>query len=289
MSRLAYVNGAFVLREHAMVPMEDRGYHFADGAYEVFSYNTNQVFVDAYPHLERLRRSLRELHIPCPWTDKTLLMLMHELMRRNGCLEGFLYMQVTRGVAPRDHTLSWDPEPFLTMFVRDHVFKHTPPLFKVFIEPDIRWQRNDIKSIALLGNVMSKYNAERRGGHEAWLLNEEGVITEGSSTNAWIITKEGVIRTHPATSDILNGVVRQRILRIIKELDLPVEEKAFTRTESLEAAEAFLTSSTKGVYPIVSIDDNPVGKGAMGPLTEKIHKAYWIFQNSLMDEDADHG
>ena len=285
MSRIAYVNGAYVPHDHALVPMEDRGYHFADGAYEVAAYNVNGVFVDAHPHLDRLHASLAALNIPFDLSNQSLLIIMHELMRRNGGGEGFLYIQVTRGVADRDHTLDYDPEPFLTMFVRRHKFKKTPPLFKVFTEPDIRWKRNDIKSIALLGNIMSKYNAARQGGQEAWLVNDKGFVTEGSSTNAWIVDAEGVLRTHPVEPGILNGIVRQRLLQIASDLEIPLKEEPFTVEEALKAQEAFLTSSTKGVYPIVAIDDKSIGAGEMGPVTEKLQKAYWDFQNNLMCED----
>ncbi len=286
MSRVAYVNGAYVPHDQAVVPMEDRGYHFADGAYEVFSYNVNGVFVDAGPHFDRLRASLASLRIPFSLSNQSLLIIMHELMRRNHCHEGFLYLQITRGVAPRDHTVCHKLDPFMTLFVRPLRFKKIPPLLTVFTEPDIRWKRNDIKSVALLGNIMAKYGAYERGGDEAWLVNATGFITEGSSTNAWIVDQNGVIRTHPATNDILNGIVRQRLLKLAATLSLSVEERAFTLEEALNAKEAFLTSSTKGVHPIVRINDQPVGEGGMGPITQRLSHAYWIFQSNLVRGNA---
>jgi len=284
LSRVAYVNGAYVPHDQAAVPMEDRGYHFADGAYEVFSYNIHGVFVDAGPHFERLRASLASLRIPFAFSNQSLLIVMHELMRHNRCREGFLYLQITRGVAARDHTVSHGIDPFLTLFVRPLTFKKHPPLLAVFTEPDLRWKRNDIKSIALLGNIMAKYGAFERGGDEAWLVNADGFITEGSSTNAWIVTQEGVIRTHPATNAILNGIVRQRLLKIAASLGLPVEERAFTLEEALGAREAFLTSSTKGVHPIIRINDQSIGGGVMGSIAQQLQQAYWLFQNSLVKE-----
>jgi D-alanine transaminase len=281
MSRIAYVNGSFVPYNEAYVSMNDRGYHFADGVYEVFSYNCKGVFVDAIPHFDRLRHSLEALDIAFPLSNKSLLIVMHELMRRNRCREGYLYLQITRGVAPRDHVVLDPLHPVLTLFVRPHVFKETPPLLKVFTTPDIRWKRNDIKSISLLGAIMGKYQSARQGGDEAWLYNDQGFITEGSATNAWIVNNQGIIQTHPVTPAILNGIVRQRLLKIAETLSLPVEEKAFTIEEALKAQEAFLTSSTKGVHPIISIDDHPIGKGMMGPITDKLQRAYWHFQHTL--------
>ena len=283
MSRIAYVNGRYIPHSQAVVPMDDRGYHFADGVYEVFAYTTNQVFVDAHAHFNRLRASLSALQIPFSVSDHSLLIIMHHLMRLNRCPEGFLYLQVTRGVAPREHTVSQALEPFLTLFVRPLTFKKNPPLLNVFTEPDLRWKRNDIKSIALLGNILSKYGAYARGGDEAWLFNEQGFITEGSSTNAWIVTQEDVVRTHPATQAILNGITRQRLLSLAGALGIPFEERAFTLEEALAAKEAFLTSSTKGVQPIVSINHQQIGAGGMGPVTQKLQQAYWVFQNSLVE------
>jgi D-alanine transaminase len=286
LSRVAYVNGIYVPHDQAVVPMDDRGYHFADGVYEVFSYNVNHVFVDAGPHFERLRASLAALNIPFSLSNHSLLIIMHELMRRNRCQEGFLYLQITRGIAAREHTVVQALEPFMTLFIRPHVFKKDPPLLSVFTQPDIRWKRNDIKSIALLGNIMAKYGSFEQGGDEAWLINKDGFITEGSSTNAWIVDQHGVIRTHPGTRDILNGIVRQRLLKMVASLGFALEERAFTLDDALKAQEAFLTSSTKGVYPIVSINDHPVGKGGMGPITQSLQQAYWFFQHSLLQDDG---
>jgi len=284
LSRIAYVSGTYVPHDYAQIPMDDRGYHFADGVYEVFSYNVHGVFVDAGPHFDRLRESLASLKISFSLSNQSLLIIMHELMRRNHCREGFLYLQITRGVAPREHTASGMMNPSLSLFVRPMTFKKHPPLLTVFTEPDIRWKRNDIKSIALLGNIMAKYGAYERGGDEAWLLNAEGFVTEGSSTSAWIVDQAGVIRTHPVTNAILNGIVRQRLLKIASSLGLTVEERAFTLEEALGSREAFLTSSTKGVHPIIRIDGKTVGAGTMGPVTQQLSQAYWNFQNSLVRE-----
>lgn len=281
MSRIAYVNGVFTLQGTACVPMEDRGYHFADGAYEVIAHNAQGYFVDAAPHLNRLSDSLKALDIPFKRSRESMLITMHELMRRNGGGEGFLYLQVTRGVAARNHSLSYAPEPFLTMFVRHHRFKTPPPLFQVITTPDIRWKRNDIKATALLGNVLSRYKASAQGAQEAWLVGEDGFVREGSSTNAWIVDQTATLRTHPVDSIILNGIVRQRVLMLAHELNIPYKEKPFTVREAYSAKEAFLTSTTKGVYPVVGMDGSVIGDGKMGPLTNQLHTAYFEFQRTF--------
>lgn len=285
MSRIAYVDGRYVPHGKALIPMDDRGYHFADGVYEVIAYNRHGAFVDAKAHLQRLRASLKYVGISYALSDQSLLIVMHELMRKNRCQEGFLYLQITRGVAPRDHVTARSMRPMVTLFVRPMTFKEVPVPSNVFIEPDERWKRNEIKSISLLGNILAKYQAHQKGGDEAWLVNENGLITEGSSTNAWIVTQEGIIRTHPVAPYILNGIVRQRLLGIAQSLSLPLEEKAFSLEEIQHASEAFLTSSTKGVLPVISINGIKIGTGSMGPITAMLRKAYWNFQNDLRQDN----
>ena len=277
MTRLAYVNGYYQPYDQATVPMNDRAYHFADSAYEVIYFNEKGCFVDFVAHIDRLHDSLRALSISLPTTETALLIQMTELMRRNRIKEGFLYIQVSRGIAPRDHTVKGPLTPSMTMFCKAHRLKDMPPLYKVFTSPDIRWQENHIKSTSLLPNILAKYNSVEQGGDAAWLVNHKGHVTEGASTNAWIVDQEGILRTHPANGHILNGIVRQRLLDISKDLSLPFEERAFSLEEAYNAQEAFLTSTTKGVFPIVSIDGKTIANGSMGPITERLHQAYLSF------------
>lgn len=287
MSRVAYVNGAFVPRNHARVFLDDRGYHFADGVYEVIAYNHHKVFVDVIPHLDRLRNSLKVLEIPFSLSDQGLLIIMHELVRKNRYPTGYIYLQITRGVAPRNHVTPNVLDPVLTMFVNQSTFRMNASPLKVFTTKDIRWKRNDIKSISLLGAVLAKREAFFKEGDEAWLVDDQGFVTEGGATNAWIINQLGILQTHPATSAILNGIVRQRILKIAKRLQIPFEEKAFTVDEALRAQEAFLTTSTKGVHTIAEIDGHIIGGGRMGSVTHRLQEAYWKFQHHLTSDYDD--
>jgi D-alanine transaminase len=277
MTRIAYTNGMFVPHDYATVSMDDRGYHFADSVYEVIAYNQRGFFVDGKRHLDRLRSSLKALNIPFRMSDQALFLVMHELVRKNRHSEGYVYLQITRGIAPRDHLVRDFLEPTLAMFAEHCTFQETPPHLKVFTVPDIRWKRNDIKSTSLLGVVVGKYQAANKGGDEAWLVNDEGFVTEGGATNAWIVTHKGVVQTHPATNAILNGITRQRLIEIAKDVSIVVEEKPFTVEDAKSAREAFLTSSTKGVHPIIEIDDQKIGNGLMGDITQKLQKAYWHF------------
>jgi D-alanine transaminase len=277
MTRFAYVNGRYLPHSAAMVHVEDRGYQLADGVYEVVAVHDGR-FVDDQPHLDRLDRSLFELHIAWPMTPAALKLVMRELVRRNRLRNGILYLQVTRGVAPRDHAFpKTRVAPGLVMTtkrvktlpstaVRDGV--------AVITIPDIRWGRCDIKSVALLPNVLGKQAAHEAGAFEAWQVTASGVVTEGTSTNAWIVTREGKVVTHPPGPQILNGVTRLTVLRLAAESQIAVEERPFTFEELRSAREAFLTSTTSHVLPVTRVDGELVGDGKPGRIARRLRELY---------------
>lgn len=276
MPRQAYVNGRYLPHGAATVHIEDRGYQFADGVYEVVPV-AQGVLVDEELHLDRLERSLDELSIPMPMSRTTLKLISAELMRRNRLSNGFLYMQVTRGVAPRDHKFPKYVRPALVMTTR----QMPPPNPKNLAEgvgvitvPDIRWSRCDIKSVSLLPNVLAKQQAVEAGAFEAWQVDAEGMVTEGTSTNAWIVTQDGKLVTRNANNEILNGITRISLLRVAEAEGVTFEERPFSIEEAKSAREAFLTSSTNFVMPVTRIDEQPVGNGHPGLLTGKLRKAY---------------
>ena len=276
MSRIAYVSGQYLPHRHAAVHIEDRGYQFADGVYEVLAVIGGRL-VDEEPHLTRLHRSLGELKIPVPMSDAALKIVMREVICRNGVDRGIIYLQVTRGRAPRDHAFPKSAKPVLVATAR----RSRPPEPKfgrdgiaVITIPDIRWQRCDIKSVSLLPNVLGKQRAREAGAYEAWQVDREGRITEGTSTNAWIVTADGAVVTRAADSAILNGVTRLAVLDIIRREGYRLDERPFTVAESKAAREAFLTSTTADLLPVVRIDGEPVADGKPGPLSRKLREAY---------------
>ena len=276
MARQAYVNGRYVPQGEATVHIEDRGYQFADGVYEVVPV-VQGTPVDEDPHLDRLERSLDELRIAMPMSRAALKLVSHELMRRNGLSNGFLYMQVTRGVAPRDHKFPKAATPALVMTTRQtkpHSAKQLADGVAVITLPDIRWKRCDIKSVSLLPNVLGKQAAVEAGAFEAWMVGEDGRVTEGTSTNAWIVTGDNKLVTREASNAILNGITRLALLRLAESEGVELEERAFTVEEALQAREAFITSSTNFVMPVTRIDDQPVGNGHPGILTLRLREVY---------------
>ena len=275
MSRIAYVNGRYVPHARAAVHIEDRGYQFADGVYEVTAVYGGR-FIDADRHLDRLERSLAELRIARPMTRRALKVVMRQMVRRNRLVNGLIYMQVTRGVAPRDHPFPMSSTNAIVLTAR-----HTP-LFDAAAEdgvdvitlPDIRWKRCDIKSVALLPNVLGKQEARDAGAYEAWLVDEAGYITEGTSSNAWIVTSAGELLTRHADQAILNGITRRALLDLAAAEGVKFAERAFTVAEAHAAREAFLTSSTSFVKPVARIDGHALGNGQRGSLTRKIAAYY---------------
>lgn len=283
MGRQAYVNGRYVAHDQAAVHIEDRGYQFADGIYEVVPVYQG-VLVDEDPHLDRLERSLRELRIDMPMTRAGLKLVARELIRRNGLRDGIVYLQITRGVAPRDHKFPDRTQPALVLTTR-HMRPHAAKLLNegvaVVTLPDIRWARCDIKSVSLLPNVLAKQQAVESGAYEAWQVDRDGHVTEGTSTNAWIVTDDNKVVTRDATQAILNGITRQSLIRLIEAEGYTLDERAFTVAEAKAAREAFITSSTSFILPVTRIDDTPIGDGRPGPLTAKLRALYIGYMGRL--------
>jgi len=276
MSRVAYVNGRFVPHGDAAVHVEDRGYQFADGVYEVVLVQDGAL-VDEAPHLDRLDRSLRELRIDEPMSRPALMSVMRELLRRNRIRTGLVYMQVTRGVAKRDHPFPKNAKPSIVMTCKRISIPKGETVengVKVITIPDIRWKRCDIKTVSLLPNVLGKQQAREAGAYEAWQVDDGGNVTEGTSTNAWIVTKDGQLITRNANEAILNGITRLTILKLAEREGLKFVERAFSVDEAKDAREAFVSSATSFVTPVTQIDDQVVGNGKAGSLSAKLRESY---------------
>jgi D-alanine transaminase len=276
MSRIAYVNGRYVPHRAASVHVEDRGYQFADGVYEVMAVKGGRL-LDEAGHMDRLERSLGELRMAAPMGRAALAGVLREIVRRNRVEDGIVYLQVTRGVAPRDHAFPKRPvPPSLVVTAR----RQKPKLdamakgVAVVTVPDIRWRRRDIKTVGLTANVLAKQQAAEAGAYEAWLVEEGGRVTEGSSTNAWIVTRDKVIVTRRADHDILNGITRLALLGLGGKAGYRFEQRAFTVAEAQSAAEAFVTSATSWVIPVVKIDERWIGNGAPGSVTLALQSLY---------------
>jgi D-alanine transaminase len=278
MSRIAYVNGRYLPHAQAAVSIEDRGYQFADGVYEVCEVRGGRL-VDEPRHMARLDRSLRELRMARPMSAKALSHVLRETVRRNRVHDGIVYVQVTRGVAPRDFPFPAAGTPSSLVvtsrsFDRARLEKQAEQGIDVVTVPDIRWQRVDIKSVALLPNVLAKQAARDKGAREAWMVDAQGRITEGASSNAWIVTRDGVLVTPALDTGILPGITRSVVMDELKAQGLKVEERAFTVEEAYAAREAFVTSASQIVMPVVSIDGRPVGNGAPGLITSGLRRDY---------------
>jgi D-alanine transaminase len=278
MSRIAYVNGRYVPHREATVHIEDRGYQFADGVYEVCEI-WNGFVVDETRHLDRLERSLRELAIAMPMPRAALKIVIREVVRRNRVANGLVYLQVTRGVAPRDHLFP---------------AKHTPPALVVTAKSiarskgekmaaegvgvitlaDNRWERVDIKSVGLLPNALAKEKAKAVGAREAWFVDRDGFVTEGASTTAWIVTGEGVLVTRPNGTGILPGITRITAAEVARRQGLRVEERKFTVAEAKAAREAFITAASTIVMPVVKIDGAAVADGKPGKVATRLRNAF---------------
>lgn len=274
MARDAYVNGRYVPHARAAVHVEDRGFQFADGVYEVVCIRRGAL-IDEDGHLDRLDYSLRELRIAWPCERRVLRLIMRQLLQRNGVRDGLIYLQVTRGAAPRDFRFPAAARPTLVMTTRRaSLAPHARTGVRVITIPDIRWKRRDLKTVGLLAQVLGKQEAAERGAFEAWQVDEDGFVTEGTSSNAWIVTADGALVTRPASEDILNGITRQSILKIAAAEGLRFEERPFGLDEAHAAREAFLSSATSFVTPILRIDDRTVGDGTPGPLGRRLLEAY---------------
>jgi D-alanine transaminase len=278
MSRIAYVNGRYLPQRGAAVHIEDRGYQFSDGVYEVCEVRGGCI-IDQRRHLARLKRSLDELRIEMPMSEAALAIVMRECVRRNRFRDGIVYLQITRGVAHRDHGFpppGTRPSVVVTAHGLDVAANERTAAegVAVITVPDNRWQRVDIKSISLLPNVLAKQAAREQGAKEAWFVDHGGHVTEGSSSNAWIVTKGGKVVTRPADSGILRGITRTVLIDVIKAQGLQLEERPFTIEEAYGAREAFLTSASQIVMPVVRIDDRPVGNGAPGSVATTLRAEF---------------
>ena len=276
MSRISYVNGQYIPHSNASVHIEDRGYQFADGVYEVFAVHDGNL-VGEQGHLDRLKHSLVSLQIDWPMAKRSFMVVVTEVVRRNHVKFGLVYIQITRGVARRDHPFPTNTQSAIVVTARK-----MPPLDKnvlnegvnVITIPDIRWKRKDIKSISLLPNCLGKQQAREAGSFEAWQYDGEGNITEGTSSNAWIVTKDGELVTKQIGSTILNGITRLAVLESAREAGFSVSERAFSIEEAHNAKEAFITSSTSHVKAVTRIDDKIIGNGHVGELTSKLLDLY---------------
>lgn len=278
MARIAYVNGRYLPRREASVNIEDRGYQFADGVYEVCEVRGGHL-IDERRHMDRLMRSLGELRIRMPLSRPALGVVLRETIRQNRVTNGIVYVQITRGVARRDHAFpaaSIAPSIVVTATRLD--FEKAEIMaadgVAVVTVPDNRWERVDIKSVSLLPNVLAKQTAREQGAREAWFVDRSGHVTEGSSSNAWIVTRDGKVVTRQADHSILKGITRTVVMDAMKAQGLQLEERPFTVEEAFEAREAFLTSASQLVLPIVRIDGRPVGNGAPGLLASALRRDF---------------
>lgn len=273
MTRIAYVNNRYVPHHEAAVHIEDRGYQFADGVYEVIAVRRGRL-VDENGHLDRLDHSLSELRIGWPLSRRALKFILREVIRRNRLNgDGMIYLQVTRGVAPRSHTFPDHHESALVVTARRLRFLQGDGVDVITI-PDIRWKRCDIKSISLLPNVLGKQQAKDSGASEAWMVDSGGQVTEGTLSNAWIVTERGELITRDVSRAILNGITRQAVLRLATGAEIAFSERPFTVNEAKAAREAFITGTTVLVTPVVRIDGEPVGNGRTGEFTAKLLAFY---------------
>jgi D-alanine transaminase len=272
------------------VHIEDRGFQFADGVYEYFAVIDGRL-ADARGHLERLWRSLGELRIAPPMSEAALCVVLRQTVRRNRVRSGSVYLQITRGAAPRDHAFP-DPAPPPSVIVTAKPLDFAAAEaraevgVKVLTQPDIRWGRCDIKTVGLLPNVLAKQAACEAGAFEAWLVDDLGFVTEGASTNAWIVDAEGVLRTRDTNANILRGVTRKTLIEIADEAGVPVSPRPFTVEEAKQAKEAFITAASTFIMPVVEIDGAKIGDGAPGPVAKRLRALYLDAARSIAQRDG---
>jgi len=272
MSRTVYVNGSYVPEEEATVSVFDRGFTFADGVYEVTAVLDGRL-VDYEGHANRLQRSLKELGIRMPVTPEEMLEIHRELVARNTLEEGLVYLQVTRGAADRDFAFSDDLTPTLVLFTQAKKVTAEKAGIKVISVPEIRWGRRDIKTVQLLAPCMMKMMAIKAGKDDAWMV-EDGYVTEGTSNNVYIVTADDTIVTRNLSNSILHGITRAAVLRLAKEQNMQVVERPFTIEEAQQAKEAFMTSATAFVYPVVEVDGVQLHDGRPGPVSRRLGQLY---------------
>ena len=285
MPRFAYVDGRFIRHRDGAVHIEDRGLQFGDAVYEVWAVRNNIIF-DMAGHLARLARSLAALSIAVPLQDTSLTMIIKELMTRNKLRNGLVYLQISRGVARRDHSfpVRATPSIILTARLLDMRAGDMKAQFGIAVQSqaDTRWGRVDIKTINLLPNVLAKQSALEAGYGDAWFYDTDGFVTEGTAQNAWIVDSEGILRTRPSGHDILRGITRDAIIDTAHALGYLLDQRAFTLGEAKAAREAFITSATSFVTPVVSIDGITIGNGVPGPIAKTLRARYLSEQNSVI-------
>lgn len=278
MARTVYVNGSYCPYDLACIHVEDRGYQFADAVYEVCEVRDGAL-IDERLHIDRLWRSLTELHIDPPMSRRSLGVVLRETVRRNRVRNGHVYLQVSRGVAKRDFAF---PVPGVAAAVVCYARAKAPSTvarraangIRVVTMPDIRWRRPDIKSVSLLPNALARQAAQEAGAQEAWLVDDDGLITEGAASNAWIVAADGTLVTRPAEMAILRGITRTVLLRALSHKSIALVERPFSIEEAKSAKEAFVTSATSTVMPVIAVDGVPVGDGRPGPVTQKLRELF---------------
>jgi D-alanine transaminase len=278
MGRIAYVNGAYVRHAEAAVHIEDRGYQLADAIYEVWAMSDGRL-CDPEGHFARLERSLGELSIDMPMSRAALTTVLKETVRRNHIRDGLVYLQVSRGVAPRDHAFPTEPVPPAVVVTVKRIDAQAAEAraaagVGVITTPENRWGRCDIKTVGLLPNVLAKQAAREAGSAEAWFIDADGLVTEGASSNAWIVTADGVLVTRDTGANILRGVTRATLLEVARTENLRIEERPFSLEEARRAREAFFTGAGALLMPVVTIDGQPVGEGRPGPVASRLRRLY---------------
>lgn len=274
MSRTVYVNGEYLPEEDAKISVFDRGFLMADGVYEVTSVLESKL-IDFAGHMARLARSLSELEMAAPVSDSAMEEIHRELLHQNNVDEGLVYLQVTRGAADRDFVYPVDATPSLVLFTQKKILTETPASqngIKIIAIEDIRWGRRDIKTVQLLAPSMGKMAAKAAGADDAWLV-EDGFVTEGTSNNAYIVAGDKIV-TRDLSNSILHGITRAAVLRFAREAQMEIEERPFTIEEAQKADEAFITSASTFVCPVVDIDGVALGDGKPGAVAKRLREIY---------------
>lgn len=286
MPRIAYVNGRYLPHSNAMVHIEDRGYQFADGVYEVCEVRHGYI-VDLTRHLDRLNRSLAELRIDWPMSRQALTQVIRQVLRRNKVRNGLFYLQITRGVARRDHVFPADGTPpsiVVTAKSTDPsvITKKNTNGIKAITVRDNRWDRVDIKSVGLLPNALARQQAKEAGAQEAIFIDQDNTVKEGAATNVWIVDKDGTLVTRPADHGILRGITRTTLMDVATKLDMSVAERFFSVEEMMAAREVFITAATSICFPVISIDGRTIANGHPGSVSQKIREAFFDVAEKTM-------
>ncbi|MGE5476151.1 MAG: D-amino-acid transaminase [Bacteroidales bacterium] len=276
MARISYVNGQYELHAEAGIHIEDRGFQFADSVYEVLPVVDGRL-CHLDQHLNRLERSLGVLAMAWPVSRRVLPVILNRVVRLNRVSHGIVYLQISRGTAPRNHAFPAETAPTLVVSAwtnKGPSAEQVEAGVAVVTRPDQRWQRPDIKTVGLLPNLLARQSAKEAGAYEALLVNGQGAVTEGSATNAFILAKDGALLTHPADGSVLEGVTRANVIALARRMGLEVGERPFTVAEVLSAREVFLTGTTITVLPVVRVDGHKVGEGRPGPITQHLRALY---------------